>query len=119
MISIKALVAVTLSGLGAAAMSADVYLVNQRPLVPAAPTVLEAPPSPRPAPVAVAARAPAPRPLQLEPVTIYARAVRPHVAARPTRPLAVCSDWRSMDSGPASRGVRSLCLTDAPANAVR
>jgi hypothetical protein len=109
MISIKAISAIALTGLGAATVSTDVYLATQQPRAPAAAPVAEMPPPPKveaPAP-AVTAPAPAP-PVEIEPVIIYGRKPGP----QPKQELVACSDWQSLSSGPVDRGVRTLCLRD-------
>ena len=113
MISIKAISAIGLTGLGAATVSTDVYLATQSPRAPVveiAP-ITEAPPPPKPElPAAAAVAAPAPQPpLEIAPVIIYGRKPTPPPTKRDFVP---CTDWQSMASGPASRGVRTLCLRD-------
>ena len=115
MISIKAIAAISLTGLGAAAMSADVYLANHA--TPAPPDLTPEPPrtfhplvvpTPAPAPVATV--------VTLEPVTILASAPAPRVARRVSKPapapreLVPCSEWRSLESGPAGHRVQTLCV---------
>jgi hypothetical protein len=121
MISIKAISAIVLTGLGAATVSTDVYLANQKPR-PAgleAVPVVEAPPPPAaPAPAAapVAVAPAALPPLEIPPVMIVGRrpAARPPAKQEPAKQqeYVACSDWRSMANGPAARGVRTLCLRD-------
>jgi hypothetical protein len=109
MVSIKAISAIALTGLGAATVSTDVYLATQQPRAPApaAAPVAEMPPPPKaPAP---AATVPATsQPVEIEPVIIYGRKPGP----QPKQELVACSDWQSLSSGPVDRGVRTLCLRD-------
>ena len=113
MISIKAISAIALTGLGAATVSTDVYLANQKPApAGAVAPATEAPPPPklRPLAAAPAANLPAPPPpLEIAPVVIYGRR-RAHPPAK--QELVACSDWHSLANGPAARGVRTLCLRD-------
>jgi len=115
MISIKAISALGLTGLGAATMSTDVYLAHQKPLVPPLSVVYEPLPAPPPeAPPVVTPEPEASPSIELAPIVVYARPA--HSAPAPTRALAACSDWRSLESGPQARGVRSLCMSDVPIN---
>lgn len=108
MISIKAISAIALGGLGAATMGTDVYLATQKPEPPPPLLVMEAPPPARPQPVTVREPVPPP-PVEIAPVVIYGRrAARP----APKQELVACSDWHSLASGPAGRGVRTLCMRD-------
>jgi len=115
MISIKAISAIGLTGLGAATVSTDVYLATQKPRAPAGYVeprpVTETPPPPKLEPLAApAADVPDPAPpLEIAPVIIYGRKPAPPPSKRDFVP---CTDWQSMASGPASRGVRTLCLRD-------
>jgi hypothetical protein len=115
MISIKAISALGLTGLGAATMSTDVYLANQKPLAPPLSIVYAPLPAPPPeAPPVVTPEPEAAASIELAPIVVYARPA--NRAPAPTRALAACSDWRSLDSGPATRGVRTLCMSDVPVN---
>lgn len=113
MISIKALMAISMTGLGAAAMGADVYLASHKTeAVHAEPVATR--------PVALAAKvdppAPVDRTVTLEAVTVYGSVWTPHKAASaPQRALVPCSDWRSLESGPAGHRVQQLCFADVPA----
>jgi hypothetical protein len=116
MISIKAISALGLTGLGAATMTTDVYLANKAPSAPPLSIVYEPLPAMPPEAQPVAVPEPVPTPsLELAPMIIYARAAHP--APAPTTSLAACSEWRALDSGPAGRGVRTLCMADVPVNA--
>lgn len=119
MISLKAFAAISLTGLGAAAMSADVYLAS-RARTPQAPSSTEPRTQRSLAPRAVRMTSEpqvvnSDTAVTLAPVTIYSRApaarVRHKVA--PTRELVPCSDWRSL--GAVGHGVRQLCPQDSPA----
>jgi hypothetical protein len=110
MISIKAISALTLTGLGAATMSTDVYLANQKPAPPPYSVVIETRHGSPPATVPIGERAPTEAPpLELDPVVITGR-LHKAVPQAPKRELTVCSDWHSLASGPAARGVRALCV---------
>lgn len=110
MISMKAVAALALSGLGAASM-ANLARLEYGRRAPVAVRVA-APAPPRVVPRSAAPPPPATnRVVTLEPVLVYARAA-PRVAPRPKpeRKLAACSDWRQVESGPAGHGVRVLCV---------
>ena len=112
MISIKALMAISLTGLGAAAMGADAYLASHHPVAARVEPVTH-----EPLLVAMTPETPEPSPVvedrvvTLDPVTIYARTVTPRRVARkaPERVLVPCSEWRSLESGPAGHQVQRLC----------
>jgi hypothetical protein len=116
MFRVKAIAAVALGGLGSATMGADMYMASHTKAPPPNEVVLEQPIQIRAIPEPVV-KAPAPEPvLMLPPVTLYARDRSRH-AARQAAPveepkeqgLVACSDWRSLQSGPEARGVRTLC----------
>src|SRR5690348_8778593 len=123
MLRIKAIAAVALAGLGSATMGTDVYMASHTKASPPKEVVEQAiPVRAIPEPVIVAP-APAPEPvLMLPPVTLYARDRSRH-AARQAAPveepkeqgLVACSDWRSLDTGPQGRGVRTLCTPPSAA----
>jgi hypothetical protein len=119
MFRIKAIAALALAGLGGATMGTDAYLASHhRTASEIAPHQSEAS-----TPV-VAATKPAPAAtstvVTLEPITLTSRApARHHAAPRMAPPPPVdeqefvpCSDWRSLETGPADRGVRTLCVRD-------
>ena len=119
MISIKAIAAISLTGLGAAAMSADVYLASHTTTVPAEarePTRGFHPRVPARSVPSAPSPAPAEAVVTLQPVTIYAsagvpRSVRRALKAAPeARELVPCSEWRSLESGPAGHRVQALCI---------
>jgi hypothetical protein len=111
MITMKALAAIALTGMGAGAMGANAYMLShtgERAHVaahvnapPPAAARREAPPAPAADPVIV-----------LEPVTLRVRppAARAVSHKAPPRELAPCSSWRPLESGPAGHGVRALCV---------
>jgi hypothetical protein len=116
MITMKAIAAISLTGLGAGTMSTDMYLASHATSTPPAmPVEAKSPPAFVPAepPPSRAAGSV----VTLEPVTIYASAALARVvrrtpqAAAPAQPreLVPCSDWRSLESGPAGHRVQSLC----------
>lgn len=116
MISIKAIAAISLTGLGAAAMSADVYLASHTTTIPP-----EAREPTRSFNALVPERSlPSPAPTEavvtLEPVTIYASAGAPRSVHRAlkvapqARELVPCSEWRALESGPAGHRVQALCI---------
>ncbi|HVW27519.1 MAG TPA: hypothetical protein VHC69_19275 [Polyangiaceae bacterium] len=124
MFRIKAIATLALAGLGGATMGTDVYLSSHHPSP--SPTAFELPKyeAPKPAPVAVperAAPAAARSTVTIAPVTIASRIpvhhrVAPQIAQPPAeKELVPCSEWRSLDTGPADRGVRTLCVRDVPA----
>lgn len=125
MFRIKAIAAVALAGLGSATMGTDMYMASHTKAPPPKAEVVEQaiPIRAMPEPVLVVP-APEPEPvLMLPPVTLYARDRSRHArqAAPVQEPreqgLVACSDWRSLQSGPEGRGVRTLCTpssTDAP-----
>ena len=110
MISTKVFLALALTGLGAASMGADAYLMfGKRPKIPAAQAETL---KPKPAlPQAVAPPAmQASHEVTLEPVMVYGRVQRYVASAFPPpkqSSLRPCSDWRAL--GPAGKGVRTLC----------
>jgi hypothetical protein len=113
MFRIKAILAIGLAGLGGATMGTDAYLVAHESK-PKPPAVQPAPPVAPPAmPPVVQPRAE--QVLTFPPTVIYSRL--PHGAARAqavaATPIATelvpCSDWRSLDTGPAGRSVQMLC----------
>jgi hypothetical protein len=116
MFRIKAIAAVALAGLGGATVGTDAYMASHAPSAPPQQQVVEqpAPVRARPAPEPVVTPDPDPV-LVLKPVTIYAVDRSRHAARRaaPAAPqeqeLVACSQWRSLETGPADRGVRTLC----------
>jgi hypothetical protein len=122
MLSIKAIAAIALAGLGSATMGTDVYMASHTK-APSKEFVIELSAPVRAEPAPLVAPAPAPDPvLMLSPVTIYAHDRSRHAArqASPTEApkeqgLVACSDWRSLENGPEGRGVRTLC-TPPPAS---
>ena len=115
MFRIKAIAAVVLGGLGGATLGTDVYLASHDTAAPPVAAVVTPAPSPplvTEAPKSVADSNPI---LILSPVTIYSRNVariaRRAPAAEPVKSeLVVCSNWRSLATGPEGRGVRTLCV---------
>ncbi len=116
MFRIKAIAAVALAGLGGATMGADVYMASHRP----AARGYELPNYQAPNPPPVAVEAPRAQKeastdvVTIEPVTIESRArARPRAvveaAREPQQEFVPCSSWRSLETGPAGRGVRTLC----------
>lgn len=117
MFRIKAIAAVALAGLGGATVGTDAYMASHPPSAPPPQQVVErhAPVHAPPAPEPVVTPDPDPV-LVLKPVTLYAvdrsrHAARraPPAAAPQEQQLVACSDWRSLDTGPRDRGVRTLC----------
>jgi hypothetical protein len=124
MFRIKAIAALALAGLGGATMGADVYLASHRPAAHG----FELPKyqAPNPAPVAVEASRVQKEArndvVTIEPVTITSRPRARHrpvveAASEPQQEFVPCSNWRSLETGPAGRGVRTLCTRSAPAAA--
>jgi hypothetical protein len=112
MISTKVFLALALSGLGAASMGADAYLMfGKRPKIPAAQAET---PRPKPTPPVAASHPPEEvnHVVTIDTVMVYGH-MHHHVATAPAAAkksgLVPCSDWRSLESGPAGRGVRTLC----------
>jgi hypothetical protein len=124
MFRIKAIAALALAGLGGATMGTDAYLAAHHPSAPnyELPQMAVSKPMSEAAPL---------RPSQtvtndvvtLSPVTITSRpAARrraaPQVVQEPRDQRFVpCSEWRSLDTGPAGRGVRTLCVQEPPSRA--
>jgi len=110
MISMKAAVAVALSGLGAASMANVAYLefgkrtpvAAPKPATPVSRQVIPHPEAPPAAPVN--------RIVELKPVFVYSRATS-HIVKRPNpeKGLVACKEWRPLESGPEGHGVRALC----------
>ena len=124
MFRIKAIAAVALAGLGGATMGTDAYMASHRPAAHG----YELPSYEVPKPAPVAAEAPkvqkdvASDVVMIEPVTITSRPAVRHravaqVAPEPQREYVPCSNWRSLETGPAGRGVRTLCTRSVPAEA--
>ncbi len=124
MFRIKAIAAIALTGLGGATMGADVYMASHRPAAHG--YELPGYQAPKRAPVAVEA----PRVqkdvskdvVAIEPVTITSRPRARHRAAavaasEPQQEFVPCSNWRSLETGPEGRGVRTLCTRSTPAEA--
>ena len=122
MFRIKAIAALALAGLGGATMGTDVYLSSHHPSA----SRFELPKYEAPKPPAVAVRElPSPAAtspvVSIDPVTIASRTPVHRRAAVPIAPQPVqkefvpCSEWRSLDTGPAGRGVRTLCVRDVTA----
>jgi hypothetical protein len=119
MIRIEAIAALALAGLGGATVGTDAYLSSREGSDSAA--FSAAPALAVQLPVAVDAPAPPAleqdRAVTLDPVTIYARErsartvrhAQPLAEPQQERELEICSDWRSLETGPVNRGVRSLC----------
>lgn len=111
MYRIKAIAAVALAGLGGATIGTDAYMASH-----GSPPAREVPIPIHPVPEPPTAQAVAPSPVvMLEPVTIESRLPARHkiAAAAPAaeeRTLVPCSDWRSLETGPSDRGVRTLCF---------
>lgn len=129
MITVKALIAVSLTALGGAATGAAIYMQTHPPIPAAAPTVL--PPAGNWAGARLPVRLAPPEPearalVQMEPVyvtaplppkkaTVSTRRKRASAAApAPPNATVVCSDWMTLESGPENARVRMLC-TPAPA----
>jgi hypothetical protein len=112
MISTKVFLALALTGLGAASIGTDAYLMfGKRPKIPVAQAE-----TPRPAPPRAIQKAVSPpvaeasHEVTLEPVMVYGRVHRYVASVQPPPKqsgLRPCSDWRAL--GPAGRGVRTLC----------
>jgi hypothetical protein len=122
MFRIKAIAALALAGLGGATLGTDAYMASHRPSAHG--YALPSYEAPKPAPVAVDApriqRDPANAVVTIDAVTIKSRsAVRRRAVARvaqePQQEFVPCSSWRSLDTGPAGRGVRTLCSRAVPA----
>lgn len=122
MFRIKAIAAVALAGLGGATMGTDVYMASHRPAAHG----YELPnyQAPKPAPVAVESlqvqKDVGNDVVMIEPVTITSRPALRHravaqAAREPVQEFVPCSSWRSLDTGPAGRGVRTLCTRSVPA----
>jgi hypothetical protein len=122
MFRIKAIAALALAGLGGATLGTDAYMASHRPSAHA----YELPnyEAPKPAPVTVEA----PRVqnetgnavVTIDAVTIKSRPPARHravarVVQEPQQEFVPCSNWRSLDTGPAGRGVRTLCSRAVPA----
>ncbi|HEX4336894.1 MAG TPA: hypothetical protein VH062_13335 [Polyangiaceae bacterium] len=118
MFRIKAIAAMGLAGLGGATVGTDAYLTSRHDAPPRAEAVQPAPPAPLPAPMPVApAPAPAENVIAFPPTVIYSRLPTHRVAraqavtATPkATELVPCSDWHSLESGPAGRSVQMLCV---------
>jgi hypothetical protein len=111
MISVKAVVALAVSGLGAASMASVAYLEFGKRAPIAAPVPEPATPAARAVVPKAEAPPPAPQatPITLEPVFIYGRMARHVAKPEKTTQLVACSDWRALESGPSGHGVRTLC----------
>lgn len=112
MISTKAVVALALTGLGAATVSTDAYLMfhHHAPVSPR--KEAEIPRAPPPAPRAPVHPEERSTTVTIEPVLVYGTLPRHRaVAAKPMAEPALvpCSEWRALESGPAGHGVRTLC----------
>jgi hypothetical protein len=127
MFRIKAIAAVALAGLGGATMGTDVYMASHRPAAHRD----ESPSSEvsKPAPIAVEAQR-VDKDMQnpvvtISPVTLKSHPPGRHRAAsqvareEPRQEFVPCSNWRSLDTGPQGRGVRTLCVRSAPAEAAQ
>ncbi len=108
MISIKAGLAITLFGLGGAAMGSVAYLEYGKRIPVAEPELAT------PAPLRVMTKSEAPpdpvnTAVSIEPVVIYGRIAHHETPlAKPPKAMVVCSGWRSL--GPVGHGVRALCI---------
>lgn len=117
MTSVKAVLAISMTAMGASALGLSAYLATHPTALARAPQVeADIVPLSRPRFEFVLANSMSEntlgaRELKLNPVIIYGRdAVRS--GARPPREVVLqpCSAWRSLASGPASRRVKDLCL---------
>ena len=122
MFRIKAMAAIALAGLGGATVGTDAYMASHAPSAPPPQQVVEQPSPVRAPPAPAPVVTPDPDPvLVLKPVTIYAVDRSRHAARRalPAAPeeqeLVACSEWRSLETGPRDRGVRTLCAPSAAA----
>jgi hypothetical protein len=112
MIAIKAVAAITMTGLGSLAAGTGAYFeMNPRAMTREVQTE-RAPPAIVPAPVlAPVVEKQTDEVLTIDPVVITGRERRaPKAVAEPSRPVeGPCSDWQGMTTGPAGRKVRLLC----------
>ena len=124
MFRIKAIAAVALAGLGGATMGTDAYMASHRPAAHG----YELPNYQASTPAPVAVEAPqvqkdvAKDVVMIQPVTITSRPALRHravaqVAREPQQEFVPCSSWRSLETGPAGRGVRTLCTRSVQAEA--
>lgn len=124
MITAKALIAISLTALGGATTGAAIYMQRHPPVPASAPMVppLTRESAPVRPPVHLALPEPEARaPVQVEPVHINAplttkkasvpsrKKRAPLAAPAPESATIVCSDWRSLESGPEKARVRMLC----------
>jgi hypothetical protein len=110
MLGTKPFIALVLTGFGAASLGINTALPKRpayTPAVPAGLDTVDTPAAIRPAAAPVVDRV-----LTLPPVTIYSRGSARVALKAPDVPtvLVPCSAWRPLESGPAGRGVTTLCV---------
>jgi hypothetical protein len=117
MMSVKAVLAVSMGAIGASTLGVSAYVAThptgstRTPLieaefVPSPPTRFEFVLA-----SSIDAEKSTAREMMLDPVTIYGKDSGPIGARQPQKAvLQPCSSWRSLASGPAARHVKDLCL---------
>jgi len=120
MFRIKAIAAIALTGLGGAAVGTDAYMVSHPPSAPLVAHVLRKNEAlgQKPAVVMLPSPTATNTVVTITPVTITSpvparRRVTAQIAETPSLQFVPCSQWRALDTGPAGRGVRALCVASA------